>query len=381
MSVFLRSILAATLPVTWAQAQSLEAPRYEAGRTVSATTCGECAGPGCPSPVRARPTRLRDHPRLGRPPDDRGRQAVAGGLSAHHPAVAFETRLMGTGTAMAGLHSRVADVALMGRESTNRERMAFEYVFRYQPTRVEVATGSLDVPGNAPALVVFVHKENPLSRLTLAQLDALFSHERRRGHGRVETWDQLGLGGDWAGRPINLYGYDLGTGTGVFFRRVVMKDSYKLNWDRLREFAEPRSPEGPRADAGRLILGALAADRFGIAVSNLPGANPGVKPLALAADEGGPWFEATRETVLTRHYPLTRVISAWVNRPSGQPLDQNVGEFLRYILSHEGQSDVLRDGGFLPLCAEIVREQLGTDADRHFYGVPVPAYRKERLPR
>jgi phosphate transport system substrate-binding protein len=134
-------------------------------------------------------------------------------------------------------------------------------------------------------------------------------------------------------------------------------------------------------EAGRQILDALARDRFGIGVSTLNHANPLVKPVALAADDGGPWLEARRETVFTRRYPLTRAVSAWVNRVSGQPLAPGVQEFLRYILSYEGQHDVVRDSGLLPLCAEVAREQLGVEGDRYFYGVPVPAFKKEELPR
>jgi phosphate transport system substrate-binding protein len=280
------------------------------------------------------------------------------GFARHHPAARVEPRLMGTGTAMAGLYTEKAEVALMGREATPKEIMAFEWVFRYRPTCVEVATGSLQTPGDSPALAAFVHRDNPLSRATLADLDAVFGHERRRGRAAVRTWDELGVGGEWRGRPIRAYGHDVDTGTGSFFRHVVLKDSYKLSWERLQEFRDVPSPAGPQREAGCRILEALAGDRLGIAVTSLGCANPMVKPLALAEGESGPWVEASRETLVSRQYPLTRAIFACVNLPPGQPLAPGVREFLRYALSSEGQQQVIRDGAFLPLSTEAAREQL-----------------------
>src|SRR5712692_6503225 len=108
------------------------------------------------------------------------------GFRKHHPDVRFETTLQGTGTAIAGLYTGVADLALMGRSVSSTESMAFEWVFRYKPLGVQVSTGSLAVTGKSYAPVVFVHKDNPLSQLTLAQLDAAFGCEHLRGSKRSE---------------------------------------------------------------------------------------------------------------------------------------------------------------------------------------------------
>jgi phosphate transport system substrate-binding protein len=389
MRVLLRSLLVTLLPLTCAYAQSLDSSRYQPTRFDYQGACG-------PQPEASLP-RYQPGESVSGTIRIWGNPRMAGvtklweeGFRSRQPGVSFETRLKGTDAAMAGLYGGVADLALMGREATLKERMAFEYVYRYQPTRIEIATGSVDLPEHSPALVAFVHKDNPLARLTLAQLDAAFSHERRRGDPAVLTWDQLGLGGDWAGRPINLYTYDLESGTGSYFRQAVLRDSYKLNWDHLREFTQTRPSDGPTADGGRLIVDAVAGDRFGLGVSTPNHASPVVKPLTLANEDSGPWFAATRETVLSRQYPLSRAITAWVNRVSGQPIAPAVREFLRYIVSDEGQNDVAREGGFLPLCPEIAGTQLGSAADRHFWGVPVhqglyylvaPPFRKEEQPR
>jgi len=279
------------------------------------------------------------------------------GFRKFHPDVRFGTKLMGTGTGMAGLYTGVADLALMGRDSTSSEIMAFEWVFRYKPLGIGVATGSLDVPGKTFAVAVFVHKDNPLSKLTLTQLDAIFGSEHRRGPRNIRMWRELGLTGDWKDKPIHPYGYDVETGTGRFFRQAVFKGSDKWNCD-LKEFADAKRSDGTSVDAGERILEALAQDRYGIAYSNLGFMNPQVKPIAVAFAHGGPFYQATKESLIQRRYPLTRAASIYVNSAPGKNLDPRVQEFLRYILSKEGQLEVVREGDFLPLTDEVIKEQL-----------------------
>jgi phosphate transport system substrate-binding protein len=220
------------------------------------------------------------------------------GFQRHHPDARFETNHIGTDVAVAGLYTGSADIALLGREATASEVQAFEWIFRYRPLRVEIMNGSLDVPEKSPALVVFVHKDNPLSKLTFAQLDAIFGHEHRRGLDNIRTWGQLGLRGDWANRPINLYARDTTSGSGRFFRQVVLNDSRNMNWDHLQEFSDKKNSDGSVLDADRQILERLSKDRFGIAVSNLHFIRPQLKSIALAAEAGAPFVEATREHLI-----------------------------------------------------------------------------------
>jgi phosphate transport system substrate-binding protein len=279
------------------------------------------------------------------------------GFIKHHADVRFETNLKGTGTGMAGLYTEVADLALMGRAATPKEVQAFQWVFKYKPFAVEVATGSLDVPGKTFALSIFVHKDNPLSKLTLTQLDGIFGNEHRRGPRNIRTWGDLGLIGDWMDKPINTYGYDVETRTALFFKQMLFKGSDKWNCE-LKEFADLKQSDGSLSDAGRRILDALARDRYGIAFANLRYVNAQVKPLALAAMDGGPHYEATKENLIQRKYPLTRIASIYVNRAPGKPVEPKVKEFLRYILSYEGQQDILREGQYLPLSQQAILEQL-----------------------
>jgi len=235
--------------------------------------------------------------------------------------------------------------------------MAFEWVFKYKPLGIEVANGSLDAPGKTFAIGVLVNRDNPVSKLTLTQLDAIFGSEHKRGARNIRTWGDLGLTGDWQSKPINLYGYDTETNTGAFFKHVVLNGSDKWNCD-LKEFADVKKPDGSSVDSGQRILDALAHDRYGIAYANLRYVNRQVKPVAIAATADGPFYEATKENLIQRKYPLTRAVSIYLNRAPGQSVDPKVKEFLRYILSSEGQQELAKDRDFMRLSDATVREQM-----------------------
>ena len=268
------------------------------------------------------------------------------GFRTHHPGVAFDTSLRGSASAIGGLYTGAADLAFMERGLAEIERDSYEQIFeRKEPFAIEVATGSLDVRDHAPALVILVHKDNPLTRLTLAQLDAIFGVDHRRGPRNIRTWGELGLGGEWRDRPINAYVHAIAGDSSQWFQKAVMGDSQKWTGN-LREFP----------DDGK-IQAALAGDRYGIAISTLVEGNSRVRALALAARDAGPYHEPTRETVARRAYPLTRSLYAYANRAPGEPLAPRVKEYLRYILSGEGQDAIARDGGYLPLPPDLAALQ------------------------
>ncbi len=278
------------------------------------------------------------------------------GFQRHQPGIRFDDRMHGTASAIGALYAGVGDVAILGREILRSELAAFERVKGYRPLGIDIATGSLDVRNFDFALVVFVHKDNPLVQLTLADLDGVFGCEHRRGSANIRTWGQLGLAGEWAGRPIQTYGFALSRGFALFFQDTVMGGSGRWN-PGLREYVDVKRPDGTLLDSGQQVLDSLGQDRYGIAVSSLLYATPLVKPLALATDPAGPAYHATKENLISRRYPLTRFITAFVDRPPGAAVDPKVDEFLRYILSREGQDAIVRDGRYLPLSTEAVRDQ------------------------
>lgn len=279
------------------------------------------------------------------------------GFAGYQPEVKFDYRMYGTASSIGALYAGAGDLAIRGEEIFPFELAAFQQVLHYPPLRIEIATGSLDVRNMAFAFVVFVHKENPLTRLTLAQLDAILGQEHRRGPGAIRTWGQLGLTGEWEGRPISIYSWRIDDDFSVFLEREVLGGSHRWNCG-IREFAHIPRPDGSIYDSGQQILDALASDRYGLGISSLRYANAQVKPVALAREEGGPYYEASKVNLIARKYPLAQIIPAYLKRPPGQPADPKVREFLRFILSREGQAAIVRDGGYLPLNQEVLREQL-----------------------
>ena len=280
----------------------------------------------------------------------------ADGFRRYHPGARFEIKLLGTGTGMAGLYTSVADIALMGRSANSTEVLAFEWVFRYKPTGLQVTTGSVGIPGKSFAPVILVHKDNPLSSLTFQQLDAVLGSEHKRGPANIRTWGGLGLTGEWATRPIHVYAPDIQSATGIFLREEVLEDSYKWNCD-LREFVERRRPDGSTEDALRQVAAALSKDRDGLGVGALAVAPPQLKPVALAREAGGASYLPSVDNVATRKYPLARATWVYVNVGDGHPLKPAVREFLRYILSQGGQDDVSHAGDYIPLSVGVAADQ------------------------
>jgi phosphate transport system substrate-binding protein len=279
------------------------------------------------------------------------------GFRRFQPFIQVENRMYGTASAIGALYTGVADMTILGEEIHAPAAAAFERVMRYPPLEIEIATGSVDVRNFDYAHVFFVHKDNPLSQMNLTQLDAIFGSEHRRGPRNIRTWGELGLTGEWANKPITPYGWRLDDDFATYLQDALLMGSHKWNCD-LREFKHINNPDGSIYDHGQQILDALAKDRYGIAVSNLRYMSEDVKPLALAVKDDEPYYEATKENLTQRRYPFTRIIPAFINRAPGKPVDPKVREFLRYILSYEGQAIIVREGGYLPLNAASILEQL-----------------------
>jgi len=289
------------------------------------------------------------------------------GFRKVQPGVVFSDKLMGTASAQFGIQLDVADLALMNRQAVPYDLYGVWRRSHRLPVQIEVATGSFNVPGKANALAVFVHKSNPLTRLTLKQLDGIFGAQRTGGWDGMEwniasarsekddirVWGQLGLTGEWADKPIHAYGPPgIGPGGLTYFQLRVLGGAD--TWcEGLREFADRRE-----------MVNALARDPYGIGYTGIAYANTDVKPVALAEHPGGDYVELTKTTVEDRTYPLTRPIYIYFapDLPNGDTpdpkVDPKVREFLRYILSRQGQEDVAREGDYLPLTAKTVTQQL-----------------------
>ena len=280
------------------------------------------------------------------------------GFARFHPDIRIEEDTYGTSSAIPALALGAGDLAILGEEILPEAVDTFRRVKPYDPFGVDLATGSVDVRNFDYAQMFFVHKDNPLAQLTLGQLDAIFGAEHRRGARNIRTWGELGLKGEWADKPIIPYGWRTDDSFGFYLEQTLLAGSHRWN-SALHEFRHINRPDGTIYDHGQQALDGLALDRYGIAVSNIRYAGPEVKALALAERAGLPYVNATAESLITGQYPLTRRLPAFMDRVPGQPVEPKIKEFLRYILSREGQQDILDDGRYLPLSAVTVAEEAG----------------------
>jgi len=275
--------------------------------------------------------------------------------------------------AMASTSALVTGVADIGanRGLTFTEILQFERVFNYSPLELDMVTGSYDVPGWANAMGIFVNKENPISQLTLKQLDGIFGAPRTGGwvgtswnpqlargpEGNLRRWGQLGLAGTWADKPIHVYGLNLRYDTATKFSDRVLKGSDKWN-ENLIMYANYARPDGSLAIGAQLLMEDLSKDPYGIAYSGIQNLTPQTKAIALSQGDGGPYVAMTMDSVRDRSWPLYQRETWVLNRKPGEPLPPKVREFMRYVLSRQGQEEVVRDGKFLPLTGELARENL-----------------------
>jgi phosphate transport system substrate-binding protein len=252
-----------------------------------------------------------------------------------YPSVRIQVEGKGSSTAPPALIAGTAQFGPMSRAMKSTEVDQFEEKYGYKPTQLRT---SYD------ALAVFVNKDNPIEKLTFKQLDAVFSKTRKRGGGNATTWGALGLTGDWASRPISVYGRNSASGTYGFFKEHVMSNGdYK---DTVKE--QPGSAS---------VVQGITEDRFGIGYSGIGYKTSGVKTAALSEKDGGAFFNGNYADVVSGKYPLARFLYIYVNKSPGKPLDPLVREFAKFIFSKEGQEIVVKDG-YLPLSGEIVQQEL-----------------------
>ena len=252
-----------------------------------------------------------------------------------YPNVKIQVEGKGSSTAPPALIAGTAQFGPMSRQMKPTEIDQFEKKFGYKPTVIRT---SYD------ALAVYVNKDNPLDKATLAEVDGAFSKTRRRAGKNVGTWGGLGLTGDWAARPISLYGRNSASGTYGFFKEHVLQNGdYR---DSVKE--QPGSAS---------VVQGVTSDRFGMGYSGIGYKTSGVKNLALAEKSGGVYSSGSYEDVVSGKYPLARFLYIYVNKAPGKGLDPVVHEFLSLVLSREGQEIVVKDG-YYPLPAKIVQEEL-----------------------
>jgi phosphate transport system substrate-binding protein len=258
----------------------------------------------------------------------------AEGFRAIYPNVNIQVEGKGSSTAPPALIEGTAQLGPMSRPMKSSEIDAFEARYGYKPTAIRVAID---------ALAVFAHKDNPIKGLTMQQVDSIFSSTRKMGGPDITTWGQLGLTGDWANRPISLFGRNSASGTYGFFKEHALANG------------DFRATVKEQPGSSSVVLG-VAGDLYAIGYSGIGYASAGVRALPLGETEDA-LFEATPENCLSGDYPLARFLLVYVNKKPGQPLDLLTREFLKFVLSKAGQDVVVKDGYF-PLNADVAAEEI-----------------------
>jgi phosphate transport system substrate-binding protein len=253
-----------------------------------------------------------------------------------YPNVKIQVEGKGSSTAPTALIAGTSQFGPMSRRMNAGEIDRFEAKYGYKPTELRT---SYD------ALAVYVNKDNPIEKLTLAQVEAVFGKSRRRGHPQnVATWGQLGLTGDWANRPISLYGRNAASGTYGFFKEHVLKNGdYK---DTVKE--QPGSAS---------VVQGVTEDRYGIGYSGIGYRTSGVKLVPLSDTATSAVSDGSYADVQSGKYPLWRFLYIYVNKAPNRPLDPLVAEFVKLMFSKEGQEAVVKDG-YMPLSAAQAQAEL-----------------------
>lgn len=253
-----------------------------------------------------------------------------------YPSVKIQVEGKGSGTAPPALIAGTSQFGPMSRQMKTAEIDSFEAKYGYKPTELKT---SYD------ALAVYVNKDNPIKSLTLAQVEAIFGKNRTRGYKEnITTWGQLGLTGDWANRPISLYGRNSASGTYGFFKEHVLKNGdYK---DTVKE--QPGSAS---------VVQGVTEDRFGMGYSGIGYKTSGVRAVPLSETATSATSDGSYEDVKSGKYPLWRLLYIYVNKAPGRALDPIVGEFVKLIFSREGQEVVVKDG-YMPLSAPQCQQEI-----------------------
>ena len=289
----------------------------------------------------------------------------------YHPNLEIEFKTPSAAIAVPSLYLDAADIG-MNHEPVFYDYLSFMRIKGYAPTGFSIVTGSFNLSGWQNTIVIAVNKANPINALSMEQLDGIFGSRRdggwdgaiwhpefsRSADKNIRTWGQLGVKGPLADKRINVYGYTPRYATALEFSNKVLQSSDKWNED-LVAFGNARQPDNSIYGQADQIRDTLIKDPSGIAIIRYKDEVPrDLKVLAIAPLGGGAPVPYTIETVQNRSYPLWGDQSMFVAVKPGDKLDPKIKEFLRFVLSREGQELVRKDGKYLPLTAEVSAEEL-----------------------
>jgi len=254
-----------------------------------------------------------------------------------YPSVKIQVEGKGSSTAPPALIEGTAQLGPMSREMKGEEIDKFEKKYGYKPTRISVAIDTL---------AVFVHRNNPVKSMSLKEVDGIFSKTRKSGSKEIKTWGDLGMKGEFAAKPISAYGRNSASGTyGYFKEHALKKGDFK---NTVKE--QPGSSS---------VVQSVGTDKFAIGYSGIGYQTSNVRAVPLA-DEGrynGQAYAPTYENALNGKYPMARNLYIYINKNPRKPLDPLTQQFLTFVLSHEGQEIVVKDG-YYPMTSRLQQAEL-----------------------
>ena len=253
-----------------------------------------------------------------------------------YPNVNIQIQAAGSSTAPPALTEATSNFGPMSRKMKAKEIAAFEDRYGYKPTAIPVAID---------ALAVYVNKDNPVKGMAIPDVDAVFSSTRKCGAGKdITKWGDLGLSGNWKNRDIQIYGRNSVSGTyGYFKKKALCKGDYKNNVNE-----QPGSAS---------VVQSVSSSINGIGYSGIGYKTSGVRAVPLTKKTGGKFVEATPANAVAGKYPLSRFLYIYVNKHPNKELAPLDKEFIKLILSKQGQEVVIKDG-YIPLPAKVVKKYL-----------------------
>ena len=254
-----------------------------------------------------------------------------------YPNVNIQIQAAGSSTAPPALTEATSNIGPMSRKMKSKEVAAFEDRYGYKPTAIPVAID---------ALAVYVNKDNPVKGMSIPDVDAVFSSTRKCGGKRsIERWGDLGLSGQWQNRDIQIYGRNSVSGTyGYFKKKALCKGDFKNNVNE-----QPGSAS---------VVQSVSSSLNGIGYSGIGYKTSGVRAVPLSKKPGGNYIAATPDNAVTGSYPLSRFLYVYVNKHPNKSLPPLEKEFIKMVLSRQGQQVVIKDG-YIPLPAKVVEKYLG----------------------
>ncbi|MEM7304859.1 MAG: phosphate ABC transporter substrate-binding protein PstS family protein [Pseudomonadota bacterium] len=254
----------------------------------------------------------------------------------YYPNVNIQIQAAGSSTAPPALTEGTSNMGPMSRKMKDKEIASFEERYGYKPTAVPVAID---------ALIVMVNKDNPIKGLSIEQVDAVFSSNRKCGYPSVvNTWGDLGLSGDWARKDIQLFGRNSVSGTyGYFKKKALCKGDFKSTVNE-----QPGSAS---------VVQSVTQSLNGIGYSGIGYITTGIRALPLAKGGSSDYVDPTPENAINGKYPLARFLYVYINKHPNKPLSPLDAEFIKLVLSKQGQEVVVKDG-YVPLPAAVADKTL-----------------------